>query len=86
MKRYDKVEIRCPKLGCEITFAYCKQEQGDLPCARAIKCWQPYFPIDAYLNKILSDADRERFYNTQPQGRLATIFETVDRVKNQKKT
>lgn len=86
MNRYDKAEIRCPKLGCEITFAYCRQEQGDLPCARTVKCWQPYFPVEKYLEEILSDDDRARFYNTEPQGRLATIFETVDRIKNKTET
>lgn len=84
MNRYDKVEIRCPKLGCEITFAYCKQEQGDLPCARTIGCWKPYFPVEEYLKEILSDVDKERFHNARSQGRMATIFETVDRIKSQK--
>jgi len=83
MNRYDTVEIRCPKLGCEITFAYCRQEQGDLPCARTIKCWEPYLPIEAYLTEILSEADQERFRAALPQGRMATIFETVDRIKGQ---
>jgi hypothetical protein len=83
MERYDKVEIRCPKLGCEITFGYCRQEQGDLPCVRIIGCWQPYFPVEKYLKETMSDVDQERFFNAEPRGRMATIFETVERIKSQ---
>lgn len=85
MSRYDKVEIRCPKLGCEITFAYCRQEQGDLPCARTVKCWQPYISVEGYLNETLSREDRERFYNTPPKGKIATIFDTVAEIEGRKK-
>lgn len=30
---HDPKLIRCPKLGDEMTFAYCLREAGDLPCA-----------------------------------------------------
>lgn len=84
MNKYDKAEIRCPKLGCEITFAYCKKEQGDLPCTRIIRCWQQYFPVKQYLKEIMSNADQERFHAARPKGRIASIFETVERIKSQK--
>ena len=41
---HDDKLIRCPKLGDEMTFAYCLREAGDFPCSRIILCWSP--PLD----------------------------------------
>ena len=53
----EQMEIRCPKLGGQVTFAYCLKEAVELPCPRIINCWQPYFPVEDYIRKRLTDAD-----------------------------
>ena len=79
----EQMEIRCPKLGGEVPFAYCLKEAVDLPCARIIKCWQPYFPVEDYIRKRLTDADWERCFNQKPKAKILTLVELIEAAKKQ---
>ncbi len=86
MDRYDTLEIRCPRLGGEVTFAYCKRENNGIPCARTIRCWQIHFAVEEYLKKSLSPEDWDRCFNQPPKDKITTIFEIIDRIKKEKQT
>jgi len=79
----EQMEIRCPKLGGQVTFAYCLKEAGELPCARIINCWQPYFPVEDYLRKRLTDADWECCFNKKPKEKILTLLELIEAAKKQ---
>lgn len=81
MKNYDHLEIRCPKLGGEVTFAYCRQEGGDLPCRRVIACWYSYFPVEPYLRDSMSEETWNRFVNQTPKDKIITLVELVEEAK-----
>jgi len=85
MEKYENLEIRCPRLGGQITFAYCMQERGDLPCQRVITCWQAYFPVEAYLKEKLTTEEWVRCFNQPPKDKISTIFEIVEAAKKRKK-
>jgi hypothetical protein len=76
------MEIRCPKLGGQITFAYCLKESGKLPCSRIINCWQPYFPVEDYIRKCLTPEDWERCFNQKPKEKISTLLELIEAAKN----
>jgi hypothetical protein len=73
--------IRCPKLGDEMTFAYCLQEAGDLPCARAITCWQAAFDVAALLKERLTPQQWEQFTSTQPKDKVTHLIEIIEKAK-----
>ncbi len=75
---YDSLLIRCPRLGGEVTFAYCRVEAGDLPCGRIVVCWQRSIPIAAYLEKFLTAQQAERFHGQSPKAKLATLVELAE--------
>ena len=79
---YEDLELRCPRLGGEVTFAYCLREGGDLPCPRTIACWQPYFPVENYLRTILSQEQWDRCFNRQPKEKITTLIELIEAAKN----
>jgi hypothetical protein len=85
MKKYEDLEIRCPKLGGEVTFSYCMQEQGSLPCPRTIACWQAYFPVESYLREKLTEEEWGRCFEQPPKDRISTIFTIVEAMKEKKK-
>ena len=85
MKRFDHLVLRCPRLGGEITFAYCRKEQGDLPCPRIIRCWQDLIPAEQHLREFLSKDEWDRCFNAPPKAKITTIFEIVDEVQKRKK-
>ncbi len=82
----EQMEIRCPKLGGQVTFAYCLKEAGELPCARIINCWHPYFPVEDYIRKRLTPADWERCFNQKPKEKISTLLELIEAAKKQKQT
>ena len=78
---FDHLEIRCPRLGGEVTFAYCRVEGGDLPCMRIVACWQRCLPIEDYLNEKLAPSQLERFAEQQPKERIITLVELIEAAK-----
>jgi hypothetical protein len=78
---YDHLEIRCPKLGGQVTFAYCRREGGVLPCQRTVVCWQRTFPVEAFLKSVLSEDDRERWANESPKEKMTTLLELIEAAK-----
>lgn len=85
MGKYDNLQIRCPKLGGEVTFAYCLQEGIDLPCARVISCWYAYFPVEHYLRNSMSEEAWDRFTKYTPRDKIATLVELIEKAKRAKK-
>ncbi len=77
----EQMQMRCPKLGGEITFAYCMKEGGEIPCARIVNCWQPYFPIDAYLRSKLTPQQWEGLLGAKPKEKMATLLELIEKAK-----
>ncbi len=78
---YDHLEIRCPRLGGEVTFSYCKVEGGDLPCPRTILCWQPYFPVEAHLRDKLTKTQWNSCFNQEPKAKVTTLIELIEGAK-----
>jgi len=80
---HDHKLTRCPKLGDEMTFAYCREEAGDLPCARVVGCWQAAFDVAALLKEILTGEAWERFTNSQPKDKMTSLMEIIEKAKRQ---
>ncbi len=80
---HDHKLTRCPKLGDEMTFAYCLQEAGDLPCARVVTCWQAAFDVVSVLKEQLSDKQWETFNGAKPKDKVSSLLELIERVKRQ---
>ena len=78
---YDHLEIRCPRLGGQVTFAYCRREGGALPCQRTIICWQSRFPVDAYLKSVLTEEDWETWTNQSPKEKMTSLLELIEAAK-----
>ncbi|MBN1932502.1 MAG: hypothetical protein JW786_12940 [Desulfobacterales bacterium] len=85
MEQFNHIEIRCPRLGGEVTFAYCRKEDDDLPCPRIIKCWQAYFPVEQFLKEKLTSEQWKCFCSRLPKDKITTIFEIVEEIKKKKK-
>jgi hypothetical protein len=81
LEAHDSLVIRCPQLGGEAPFRYCRTVQEGLPCRRVSACWCTLFDIDPFLRDhyaedILRDA-------TAPaaRSRLEMILELVEKVR-----
>jgi hypothetical protein len=81
VKGFDKLEIRCPRLGHQVPFSYCRREGGDLPCSRAIQCWEPVFPVESHLRESLAPGDWERFVEQVPQDKRVSLFDLIEKAR-----
>jgi hypothetical protein len=80
----EKKLTRCPRLGHEITLAYCLKESLDLPCSRILHCWSPVFNIETALQEELSAENWQKFINSQPEDKIINIIELIEAAKARK--
>jgi len=78
MDHYDRLEIRCPRLGHDVAFFYCRRESGELPCARILSCWQPFFPVEAYLRDNMPPDLWRRFTKQVPKEKIITLIDLIE--------
>lgn len=81
---FDDLEIRCPKLGGEVTFGYCRKETGDLPCPRVLVCWHLYFPVESHLKAHLTAKQWERCFDQTPKDKVSSLMELIEEAKKRK--
>ena len=79
---FDKLETRCPRLGGDVPFRYCLKAGHDLPCARALVCWENAFPVREYMTHILTGEEWREAFESPPKRRLDTILEAARRATN----
>jgi hypothetical protein len=78
---YDHLEIRCPKLGGQVTFAYCRREAGTLPCQRTVICWHCRFPVEAFLKSVLTEEGWAAWTNQSPKEKMTSLLELIEAAK-----
>jgi hypothetical protein len=81
MTMHKDLQMRCPRLGGEVTFAYCEREGGELPCQRIVTCWQLVFPVGSYLREKLTEAQWNRFFNQVPKTKVQSLIELIEAAK-----
>lgn len=83
-REWEKKLTRCPRLGHEITFAYCLKESVDLPCPNIVHCWSSVLDVETLLQKELSPDSWQKFINFQPRNKVSTIIELIEAAKAKK--
>jgi hypothetical protein len=81
MDRYENLELRCPRLGGEVKFSYCRKEGGDLPCLRIITCWYQYFPVELHLRESMTKDSWDCFVGQMPKDKVTTLIELIEEAK-----
>ena len=81
---FDNVEVRCPELGGEVTFGYCRTLRDGMPCARALVCFELKFPVAEYFRRVLKeDTFREVFSaeSGRKTDRMQRLIVEIDRAR-----
>ncbi len=81
----DNLIIRCPQLGGEIPFSYCRTVNEDLPCRRIIICWEFRIEITKFLNQNYTIDQIQRALSPPTKTRIETILELIEKAKKIKK-
>jgi len=84
IEEYDTFVIRCPQLGGEVPFHYCRTVNEELPCQKIIICWEFRIEIGIFLNENFSLDQIQRALVPPNQTRIETILELIEKAKKVK--
>ena len=84
IEAHDAIVIRCPQLGGEVPFHYCRTVNEDLPCRGILVCWEFRIEISKFLSEHYSFEQIDRVFAPPTQTRIETILELVERAKKMK--
>ena len=76
---------RCPRLGHELTFGYCRQESRGKPCRLILDCWWERFDVRAFLQAHLPQeemAQVERVRSAPPPSKVLSLVEIIQQAKD----
>lgn len=81
----DEFKIHCPRLGHQIYFSYCRNENQGLPCLKTLDCWHTHFKVEAYLKEQLSEAEWEKAFQRQVKPKMLSLLELIEQAKKRQK-
>ncbi len=80
----DHRKKRCPMLGHEVEFKYCREPGNDIPCAKIGDCWFEIFNVVEFLKSNYSEDNLEAI--SRPiKPKTLSLFEIMEQVKQRKK-
>lgn len=77
-------KIRCPRLGHQITFSYCRIENRGLPCFKALDCWFQHFLVEEYLRRELTPKEWEHVFENPLKPKMLSLVEIIEQAKKRK--
>tara|TARA_B100001971_G_C18222794_1_gene558324 strand:- start:138 stop:416 length:279 start_codon:yes stop_codon:yes gene_type:complete len=81
----DTEKIRCPRLGHQIPFSYCRRENQGLPCFKTADCWHSHFPVVEYLRKELTPEQWKTVFMNRPKQKMLSLLDLIEQAKASKK-
>lgn len=75
---------RCPRLGHELAFAYCRQESRGKPCRLILDCWWERFDVRSFLQAHLPAAGMaqvERASAAPPPPKVLSLVEMIEQAR-----
>ncbi len=75
---YDAMQRRCPRLGGQVPFCYCRRMEGSQhPCAKVFDCWWERFDVVEYFRRHLSPDAFKKLQNTPPPEKVASLVDLI---------
>ena len=78
---YDNLEKRCPLLGHQIKFQYCRSVNLGLPCKKIMDCWFQNLPIENFLKKYFSKEELETIFKPQ-KPKITSLIELINQAQS----
>ncbi len=78
----EQLTTRCPRLGQQIAFSYCRTENNGLPCSKALDCWHTRFPVEDLLRKELSPEEWKQAFESPPKPKVHSLLELIEKAKH----
>lgn len=80
----DDVKIRCPRLGHQIQFSYCRSENNGAPCFKSLDCWHAHFDVVDYFKAEMSEAQWRQAFEKPTTPKMLSLLELIEQAKQAK--
>jgi hypothetical protein len=77
----EAYQIRCPRLGQQISFSYCRRENGGLPCFKALDCWHDHFLVEVHLREELTEEEWKKVFESPPKPKMISLLDLIEQAK-----
>jgi len=79
---HDEELRRCPRLGHDVTFAYCRAESESTPCRLVLDCWWERFDVRAYAESHFSSEVRAKLEDPRPPNKMASLLDLIQQAQS----
>ena len=84
IEQHDEKTIRCPRVGGEVNFRFCRSENNMLPCRFIVGCWEMRLDVNQFLEEHFSKEELNRIF-LPPKPKIESLVELIERAKKAKK-
>jgi hypothetical protein len=77
---HDARRRRCPMLGHDLDFSYCREPGSPTPCRKIFDCWWETFDVVAFIGRHYSKEGMGRILAPPPQ-KMSTLADLVRKAR-----
>jgi len=78
---FEEIQIRCPRLGGPVSFEYCRVEDRQRPCTRAVVCWSVHFDAESFFRETMTPEDFEERFHNAPPSKIITLVDLIEQAR-----
>jgi hypothetical protein len=83
IEQHDDKTMRCPRVGGEINFRFCRFENNMLPCRFIVGCWQMQMDINEFLDEHYSQEELDRIF-VPPKPKIESLVGLIEKVRKER--
>ena len=83
IEQHDEKTIRCPRVGGDVNFRFCRFENNMLPCRWIAGCWQTQMDINTFLQDHYSKEELDQIF-TPPKPKIESLVNLIEKAKKVK--
>ena len=80
LREHDARARRCPMLGHDVPFSYCRAPASDLPCRKVFDCWWETFDVEAFVRRHFGEEAIGRLLAPRPD-KAATLVDLIAKAR-----
>jgi len=77
---HDDRRRRCPMLGHEVPFAYCRAPGRELPCSKIGDCWWETFDVESFVRAHYEEQQVQQVL-AAPKPKMLSIVELIEKAR-----
>ena len=81
IEEHDGRTQRCRRLGHDISFRYCRTQEGERLCAHILNCWWERFDVADFIEEHYGREAVERLQARAPRPKMASLIDLIQKAQ-----